>query len=1665
MKKTLAILFFLFAAISFSQTICTSFNPTNFVLNGNAAVTNSPEVTLTNDQGNLYGTMWSNQEILFDEDFLIQSELFFGFNDWGADGIAFVLQPQSSNAGGAGGGIGYADITPSLAIEFDTYFNTGSDPITNDHVAIIKNGQPYSIGLHSEFITPVDIGNVENGQWHTASFEWTASTQKLKLIFDGIQLFDVTIDLAAIFPTNNSVFWGFTSATGGANNLHKVKINNYCVTLDPNITEICNDGLDNDNDGFIDGFDSDCPCVDNTFFNICQPDCQIDFTPEPLSIIQNWSSSAAIITMSSIVSGDINNDGMPEIVALGTTGMTINNPRITSGINIFNGSNGSLISTFSTPYSYWEAPGSILIADINNDGLGEIIFASSTSGNNAINQRYLFCYGINGNLIWKSNVQYGANTPGNNKGGGSLGIADFNYDGIPEVYIFNEIFNAQTGVKLVDGGNNGIGRMETTLNNLQNGVYSLTVAGDLTNNAGLELAAGKTVYNVTITNTNGTTGNSMFPINNTLNRDGFTSIADINLDGNLDVIVSCSGNSSNSILYIWNPNTNNIISSINLPTGSNLDMVGVPFVGDMDNDGAPEIGVCRPYKLLTYKFINNNLVLKWELITTDYSGATKISMFDFNQDGIQEIIYRDETQLRIINGSGTTPIVLSNFPSLSGTALEGPIICDINNDNQSNILITSDDPTLGPFKGRIQCFKSNGQPWAPSRKVWNQYAYFNVNINDDLTVPIQQQNHGLQFYNTLGSCLGATLRPLNSFMAQETIRDITGCPIYPAPDLIISQVNNIVYDCTNQIISIDLTINNQGSTPILTDFNLMIFEGTNTTPGNFVHSQLVNVSLAPSAQTTITVNLSNFSLSAVFALLNFNNSNQVFPYNSVNECDYSNNFFNFSLIPQLITPTFTQIGPICSGATLSALPTTSTNSITGTWSPALNNTATTTYTFTPTTGQCATIATMTINVISTTVTPTGNSLQVFCANPVATVNQLSATGNNIQWYAVSTGGTPLASSTILVNGTNYYASQTVNGCESNTRLEVTVNINDPQITASANSICIGENVNLTVNYSNASLCNMNITPNAIPLGNPIPGFTYGGTFNGHYYYIYNTPTTWTAGELICRQNGGYLVCINDINENTFVSNLTNNNIWIGMFRDPTTCQFRWLDCMNITFTNWRPGEPNSGPCGEPYVQIIRGCSFGLNTWNNLSDNSSNGSCYSNMVPIMEIDPFYYNPTSVSLLWSTGETTPTINPTPTQTTVYWVDVTISGVTCRRYITITVNSLVTPTFNQLSSICNGTTINALPTTSVNGITGTWSPALDNTATTTYTFTPTVGQCASTTSMTITVNPNITPTFTQVPAICSGATLSALPSTSNNGIIGTWSPALDNTSTTLYTFTPNAGQCATTATMTITVNPLPAVPTGNPQQNFCAIDAPTINNLVINSSFTNWYLTSTGGTALPLSYVLIDGLVLYAASYDPITLCEHPTRFPVTIMVENPLLPSIQLQQEICKEKNITLGEINTNGVTMIWYDNAISGNVIPLTHVIQNGDIFYGAALNILSGCESTTRIPLEVTVFNSNLSFYNLISIDDNELNKELTIIGLEQFPNNSIEIFNRYGDLVWSGINYDNSTNTFKGMANVSGVVSVGSYLPSGTYFFILSYPNECEKSELKGFIHIDNKL
>ena len=80
-----------------------------------------------------------------------------------------------------------------------------------------------------------------------------------------------------------------------------------------------------------------------------------------------------------------------------------------------------------------------------------------------------------------------------------------------------------------------------------------------------------------------------------------------------------------------------------------------------------------------------------------------------------------------------------------------------------------------------------------------------------------------------------------------------------------------------------------------------------------------------------------------------------------------------------------------------------------------------------------------------------------------------------------------------------------------------------------------------------------------------------------------------------------------------------------------------------------------------------------------------------------------------------------------------------------------------------------------------------------------------CADTITLKLTISLPVTPTFNQVISLCQNAVAPSLPTISNNGISGTWNPSTINTSisgNTVYTFTPIAGQCATTTTMSIAV-----------------------------------------------------------------------------------------------------------------------------------------------------------------------------------------------------------------------------------------------------------------------
>ncbi|TPD69839.1 lectin-like domain-containing protein [Flavobacterium microcysteis] len=233
------------ATTSFSIYItpCNTFNASDVITNGNALLTGN-EVRLTESLGNLFGTVWGKARLDLNENFKISTQLYFGASDAGADGLAFVLQPLSSNQGVAGGGLGYQGISPSLAVEFDTFYNSGADPISNDHIAIVKNGLALSTSAHSEFVPYYNAGQIEDGNWHDAVFEWIASSKTFKVTYEGTVIFNTVIDIPNTILGNQYAYWGFTAATGGSVNEHRVRFNGNCLTsivsTPPTISTVAN---------------------------------------------------------------------------------------------------------------------------------------------------------------------------------------------------------------------------------------------------------------------------------------------------------------------------------------------------------------------------------------------------------------------------------------------------------------------------------------------------------------------------------------------------------------------------------------------------------------------------------------------------------------------------------------------------------------------------------------------------------------------------------------------------------------------------------------------------------------------------------------------------------------------------------------------------------------------------------------------------------------------------------------------------------------------------------------------------------------------------------------------------------------------------------------------------------------------------------------------------------------------------------------------------------------------------------------------------------------------------------------------------------------------------------------------------------------------------------
>ncbi|MGB6153192.1 MAG: gliding motility-associated C-terminal domain-containing protein [Pricia sp.] len=107
--------------------------------------------------------------------------------------------------------------------------------------------------------------------------------------------------------------------------------------------------------------------------------------------------------------------------------------------------------------------------------------------------------------------------------------------------------------------------------------------------------------------------------------------------------------------------------------------------------------------------------------------------------------------------------------------------------------------------------------------------------------------------------------------------------------------------------------------------------------------------------------------------------------------------------------------------------------------------------------------------------------------------------------------------------------------------------------------------------------------------------------------------------------------------------------------------------------------------------------------------------------------------------------------------------------------------------------------------------------------------------------------------------------------------------------------------------------------------------------------------------------------------------------------------------------------------------------------------------------------LEPNAQQDEISIFNVITPNGDGIHDTLTISGLENYPDNSIRIYNRWGVLVYGTQAYNTQGNVFKGTSEGRVTVDTDRNLPVGTYFYILDYKNNLdEKKTISGYLYIN---
>ena len=243
---------------------------------------------------------------------------------------------------------------------------------------------------------------------------------------------------------------------------------------------------------------------------------------------------------------------------------------------------------------------------------------------------------------------------------------------------------------------------------------------------------------------------------------------------------------------------------------------------------------------------------------------------------------------------------------------------------------------------------------------------------------------------------------------------------------------------------------------------------------------------------------------------------------------------------------------------------------------------------------------------------------------------------------------------------------------------------------------------------------------------------------------------------------------------------------------------------------------------------------------------------------------------------------------------------------------------------------------------------------------------------------------------------------------------------------------------------------------------IITPTVTNVACYGQSTGFIEVGVNsGSAVTYTWsngVYTSALVNIAAGNYSISVIDANKCFGIsTISVTQPNAPLTTLITNsivgVCNVTESSL-EVTANGGTpnynYLWIP---SGNTSPSLLNVSSGT--YSLFVTDANGCMDTLVAFLNCLEEEIALFVPQLFSPNADGKNDVFEIKGIENYPNNNIEIFNRWGNLVYSKKSYNNDWN---GKPNASNTIK-NDFLPAGAYFVILNFGSETTKEPYKGYV------